>query len=82
MIVARSHVKTVIFRYRGHQYHYSGHCISFMKNNAKTVDTLPSLPSELDVVLLRPSDSAARSSSRYRRQFRPDFRVRKERVVA
>src|SRR5258706_16007955 len=26
MIVARSHVQMMVHRYRGHQYHYSGHC--------------------------------------------------------
>jgi hypothetical protein len=30
MIIARSHVQMMVFRYRGHQYHYSGHCVSFM----------------------------------------------------
>jgi hypothetical protein len=56
MIIARSHVQMVLYRYRGHQYHYSGHCVSFMQNMIKTVDVLPNLPSELDVVVLRPSE--------------------------
>jgi hypothetical protein len=30
MIIARSHVQMMVHRYRGHQYHYSGHCVSFM----------------------------------------------------
>src|SRR5271154_219177 len=33
MIIARSHVQMMVHRYRGHQYHYSGHCVSFMQNN-------------------------------------------------
>jgi hypothetical protein len=38
MIIARSHVQMMVHRYRGHQYHYSGHCVSFMQNtvNAHT----------------------------------------------
>ena len=56
MIIARSHVQMVLYRYRGHQYHYSGHCVSFMQNMIKTVDMLLNLPSELDVVVLRPSE--------------------------
>src|ERR1700734_4021695 len=56
MIIARSHVQMMVHRYRGHQYHYTGHCVSFMQNTVKTVDVLPNLPSELDVVVLRPSD--------------------------
>lgn len=54
MIIARSHVQMVLFRYRGHQYHYSGHCVSFMQNIVKTVTVLPNLLTDLDIVLVRP----------------------------
>jgi hypothetical protein len=54
MIIACSHVQMVVFRYRGHQYHYSGHCVSFMQNTVKTVNILPNLPAKLDIVLIRP----------------------------
>ena len=37
MVIARSHVQMVLYRYRGHQYHYSGHCVSFIQNMIKTV---------------------------------------------
>jgi hypothetical protein len=46
----------IIYRYRSHQYHYSGPCVSFLLNAAKMIDTLPNLPGELNVVILRPSD--------------------------
>jgi hypothetical protein len=36
----------------GHQYQYIGHCVSFMQNIVKTIDMLPLLLSELDIVLL------------------------------
>jgi len=81
MIIARSHVQMMVYRYRGHQYHYSGHCVSFMQNIIRTVDTLPNLPTELDVVVLRPSDQAVQGDVRYQRQFRTDFRVRRGRIV-
>jgi hypothetical protein len=81
MIIARSHVQIMVFRYRGHQYHYSGHCVSFMQNTVKTVDMLPNLPSKLDVIVLRPSDRVVQTDLRYQRQFRTDFRVRKGRVI-
>ena len=80
MIIARAHVQMVLYRYRGHQYHYSGHCVSFMQNMVRTVDMLPNLPSELDVVVLRPSDHVE-NETRYRHQFRSDFRVRKGHIV-
>src|ERR1700712_3254364 len=67
MIIARSHVQMMIYRYRGHQYHYTGHCVSFMQNTVKTVDVLPNLPAELDVVVLRPSDGMVQDDLRYQR---------------
>ena len=67
MIIARSHVQMMVHRYRGHQYHYSGHCVSFMQSTVKTVDVLPNLPAELDVVVLRPSDQVVDKDLRYRR---------------
>lgn len=57
MIIARCHVQMVLFRYRGHQYHYSGHCVSFIRNTVKTVTVLPNLPADLDVVLIRPPNT-------------------------
>jgi hypothetical protein len=81
MIIARSHVQMMVYRYRGHQYHYSGHCVSFMQNTIKTVDMLPNLPSELDIVVLQPSNRLIETDPRYQRQFRSDFRVRKGRVI-
>jgi hypothetical protein len=65
MIIARSYVQIMVYRYRGHQYHYSGHCVSFMQNTVKTVAMLPNLPLELDIVVLRPSDRVLESDPRY-----------------
>src|SRR5439155_378545 len=76
MIIARAHVQMVFKRYRGHQYHYTGHCISFAQNIVKTVSVLPSLPAELDVVLLRPSDALV-GRVQFQRQYARDFRVRR-----
>jgi hypothetical protein len=81
MIIARCHVQMMVYRYRGHQYHYSGHCVSFMQNTTKTVNMLPNLPSELDIVVLRPSNQVIESDRRYQRQFRSAFRVRKGHVM-
>jgi hypothetical protein len=64
MIIARSHVQMMVYQYRGHQYHYSGHCVSFMQKTVKTVDVLPSLPAELDIVVLRPSDQVVKDDPR------------------
>lgn len=81
MIIARCHVQMMVYRYRGHQYHYSGHCVSFMQNTIKTVNMLPNLPSELDIVVLRPSNQVIGNDQRYQRQFGSTFRVRKGHVM-
>jgi hypothetical protein len=65
MIIARSHVQMMVYRYRCHQYHYSGHCVSFMQNTVKPVNVLPNLPAELDIVVLRPSDQVVKDDPRY-----------------
>jgi hypothetical protein len=41
---------------------------------------LPNLPSELDVVVLRPSDYVE-NETQYRHQFRSDFRVQKNYII-
>jgi hypothetical protein len=54
MVIARSYVQMMIKRYWGHQYHYTGHCVSFAQEIVQTVSTLPNLPKELDIILLQP----------------------------
>ncbi len=51
-----------------------------MQNTVKTVDMLPNLSSELDIMVSRPSNQAE-SDQQFQRQFRTDFRVRKMRVI-
>lgn len=80
MVIARSHVQMMIKRYRGHQYHYTGHCVSFAQEIVRTVNILPNLPEELDIILLRPSRDAL-DNTRYRQQFERDFRVRKNHIL-
>ena len=53
MVIARSHVQMMIKRYRGHQYHYTGHCISFTQDIVRTVSVLPNFLEELDIILLQ-----------------------------
>jgi hypothetical protein len=80
MVIARAHVQMMVKRVRGHQYQYTGHCVTFMQDFVRTVDVLPNLPAELDVVLLQPANTFT-DDSRYRRQFRADFRVRRHCVL-
>ena len=43
----------LVHYYSSHQYHYLGHCASFMQNTVKTVNVLPNLPSKLDIMVLQ-----------------------------
>jgi hypothetical protein len=54
MVIAQAHVQMLVKRVRGHQYHYTGHCVTFLQNIVQTVDVLPNLPEELDIILLQP----------------------------
>lgn len=80
MVIARAHVQMLVKRVRGHQYHYTGHCVTFTQNIVRTINVLPNLPSELDIVLLRPPENHT-DDGRYRQQFRTDFRVRRQHVL-
>ena len=80
MLIARCHVQMLLKRYRGHQYHYTGHCVTFLQDIVKTVTVLPNLPQELDIILLQPS-ARALDDPRYKRQFQHDFRVRKSYIT-
>jgi hypothetical protein len=72
MVIARAHVQMLVPA--------DGHCVTFQQNIVRTVDVLPNLPSELDIVLLRPPESCT-DDPRYRRQFRADFRVRRQHIL-
>jgi hypothetical protein len=52
IVIARSHLQMMIKHYQGHQYQYTGHCVSFAQEIVKTVSILPNFPEELDIVLL------------------------------
>ena len=80
MLIARCHVQMLLKRYRGHQYHYTGHCVTFLQDIVKIVTVLSNLPQELDIILLQPSTRAL-GDPRYKRQFQHDFRVRKSYII-
>ena len=76
IIIARSYMQMLVHRYRGHQYHYSGHCVSFIQSNVKTVNMLPNLPSKLNIVVLRPLNQVI-EDLRYQSQFQANFQVQR-----
>jgi hypothetical protein len=79
MLIARVHVFVEVRQVRGQQYKYSGHVVNFLRNTGKIYDKLPLLPPDLEMVLLRPSNTA--SNPRLNRQFVHDFKVRRDNIV-
>jgi hypothetical protein len=81
IVIAWAYVQMLVKRVCRHQYQYTGYCVAFMQNIVQTVDMLPNLLSELDIVLLRPLEGSTDDDGRYRRQFRTDFRVYRQCVL-
>jgi hypothetical protein len=81
MLIARAHVQMVIKRVRGHQFHYSGHTVTFLQDVVKFSSALPMLPEDLDIVLLKPPTATA-DLARFRLQFARDMKVRRGVVLA
>lgn len=79
MLIARAHVHMDFRRVKGCQYKYSGHVVNFMQNTAKIINRLPSLPKELQVVILKPAASSVNDSAVYR-EFTKKFRVQRKNV--
>ncbi|KAG7000101.1 hypothetical protein FocnCong_v012805 [Fusarium oxysporum f. sp. conglutinans] len=75
MLIARVHVFVNVMQVRGQQYKYRGHIVHFLRDVGKVYRQLPLLPSELDVILLRPPNASERAH--LDRQFRRQFRVRR-----
>jgi hypothetical protein len=72
IVIAQAHVQMLVKRVCGHQYQYIGHCVIFLQNIVQTVDILPNLLAELDIVLLQPPESLT-NDTQYQQQFRTDF---------
>lgn len=79
MIIARVHLHLQVWRVRGLQYHYTGHCVSFWQNSADFISILPTLPENINLLLLRPSSKDA--EERHSRQFAKEFHVNRENVT-
>jgi hypothetical protein len=57
IVIAQAYVQMLVKYVHRHQYQYTGHCIIFLQNIIQTVDVLPNLPAELNIVLLQPPET-------------------------
>ena len=81
MLIARVHVLMEIRQHRGLQWKYRGHICHFAVNVGRTFSRLPLLPSQLDIIILRPPRSDEDDQNRIERQFKRDFKVRRAAVI-
>ncbi|KAL2046248.1 hypothetical protein N7G274_001695 [Stereocaulon virgatum] len=79
MLIARADIEMEMSRVRGCQFKYKGHVISWMQNVPKLVHRLPSLPHELQVLIIKPT-SIGRLSSEPSREYQRRFRVRRRHI--
>ncbi|KAJ5844432.1 hypothetical protein EN45_087750 [Penicillium chrysogenum] len=79
MLISLVHTIIEVRQVRGQQHFYRCHVAHFLMNIPKVYDRLPLLPTELDLVVLRPADTADRPQ--LRRQFNRDFTVRRAAVT-
>jgi hypothetical protein len=79
MLIAKVHVMVEVHQIRGQQYRYSGHVCNFLRDVGKIYNKLPLLPQNLEIVLLKPANTAANPG--LNRQFKKDYRVRRAAVT-
>ena len=74
IVIMYAYVYILVKQVRGHQYQYTSYYISFMQDIIQTINILPNLPLELDIMLLQPL-KANTDNLQYQRQFQHNFRV-------
>lgn len=79
LLIARVHCFVEVRQVRGRRYKYSGHVCNFLRDVGKVYDKLPLLPQDIEVVLLKPANSAENPG--LSRQFKKDYKVRRTPVT-
>ena len=81
MMLSKVHVQLQIWRVGGQQTKYAGHTCLFPRDNGALITRLPLLPSELDVLIIKPrGDRSAPQDLAFGR--RPEFQVKRARLLA
>lgn len=78
MLIARMHCFVEVRQVHGQQYKYRGHICNFLTNAGKIYNTLPLLPEDLQIIIIRPKNF--KDDERTANQFRNDFKVRKDAI--
>jgi ATP-dependent DNA helicase PIF1 len=78
-ILALAHCMMQMWKYRGLQDHYTGHVVTYPQNILEVAKTLPTLPAESPIVLIKPYK--ANGDIQWTRQFSKQLRVRRAVVL-
>ncbi|RFU33151.1 hypothetical protein B7463_g3183, partial [Scytalidium lignicola] len=78
MLIAKVHIHMEVCQVRGQQFKYTEHIINFLRDTRKVYNKLPMLPSDLDIIILQPSNTT--ENTNLSRQFIRNFHVRQEPV--
>lgn len=79
MLIARVHVYVEVRQIRGAQYRYTGNVVNFYRKSSALFAKLPQLPENIDVLILKPSNT--NTSNRLQRQFSHDHHVRRRCIL-
>ncbi|KAJ5183746.1 hypothetical protein N7492_001362 [Penicillium capsulatum] len=79
ILISRVHVFQEVRLVRGQQYRYRGHIVHFLRKTGRLYEQLPILPQDLNIILLRPSNTT--QFHQLDRQFVADYRVRREAIA-
>ena len=79
LLIARVYIHLQVVRVRGQQYRYTGHICCFGQNTPKTWRQLPRLPTELDILVVRPT--AVKGGEYLGQRFTKRYTVRRSAIV-
>src|SRR6266702_1726855 len=79
LLIARVYIYLQVMRVHGQQHRYTGHVYCFGQNTLKTWRQLPRLPSELDILVIRPA--AAEGGEYLSQRFTKRYTVRRSAIL-
>ena len=79
LLITRIYVHLQVVRVRSQQYRYTGHVCYFSQNTPKTWRQLPRLPTELDILVVRPI--AVEGSQYLSRRFTKRYTVKRSAIA-
>lgn len=80
ILIAKAHVHVQIQQIKGQQFFYSGHTVNFMQNVTKVYQKLSLLPSDLDIIILKPASGSDNDNRAINQRLEQIFCVQREKI--